>query len=300
MHIVLTGGTGFIGSALADALRARGDEVSMLARDPDRARRRFGKQFLYFPRWNEAPTQADAVINLAGEPLVGKRWTAAYRDQIRASRLSVTQGMNAWLQRIPMPPEVVISGSAIGYYGSDSERVFTEADPAGEDFGARLCADWEALAQEARRVSTVRRVITLRTGVVLEKNGGALARMLLPFRLGLGGRVGSGRQWFSWIHRADLINAILFLMDTPGCDGAYNLTAPGAVPQQDFARQLAHALGKPAFMPMPGFALKLLFGEGANLLLEGQNVQPKRLLDAGFRFQYPQLPDALNAILSSK
>ena len=291
MHVVMTGATGFLGSALAAVLLEQGCELSVFARNAANVRRKLGPQVASFSAWHDAPTQADAVINLAGEPLIGGRWTDAKKDRIRASRISTTHGLVQWLSRMQLRPDVLISGSAIGYYGYSDEQLFGETDPAGSDFGARLCADWEASARAADALGM--RVCLLRTGVVLHRSGGALARMLPAFRFGLGGPIGSGLQGFSWIHLDDWLAAVMYLLTHPELSGPFNLTAPQPVSNAEFSQALAQALGKPAALRVPAFVLKLMAGEGAELLLNGQKVMPNRLLESGFVFARPDLAQAL-------
>jgi uncharacterized protein (TIGR01777 family) len=291
MHVVMTGATGFLGSALAHLLLAQGCELSVFARNENKVRRKLGPQVAAFTAWHDAPTQADAVINLAGEPLIGGRWTEHKKDQIRASRISTTHGLVQWLSRMQLRPDVLISGSAVGYYGYSDEQLFSENDSAGDDFGARLCADWE-LSARAAEVHGMR-VCLLRTGVVLHRSGGALARMLPAFRFGLGGPIGSGQQGFSWIHLDDWLAAVMFLLTRPELSGPFNLTAPQPVSNAEFSQALAQVLHKPSAVRLPAFVLKMMAGEGAELLLKGQKVMPTRLLESGFVFARPDLPRAL-------
>lgn len=296
MHVVMTGATGFLGSALAAVLLEQGCELSVFARHPAKVRRKFGPHVAVFTAWHDAPTQADAVINLAGEPLIGGRWTETKKDRIRASRISTTHGLVQWLSRMQLRPDVLISGSAIGYYGYSAEQLFSEADAAGDDFGARLCADWETSARAAETLGM--RVCLLRTGVVLHRSGGALARMLPAFRLGLGGPIGSGQQGFSWIHLDDWLAAVMYLLTHAKLSGPFNLTAPQPVSNAEFSQALAQALHKPAALRVPAFVLKLMAGEGAELLLNGQRVMPNRLLESGFVFSRPDLAQALSDVRS--
>ncbi|WP_115529380.1 TIGR01777 family oxidoreductase [Xanthomonas arboricola] len=293
MRLLITGGTGFIGQALCPALLHAGHQVSVLTRDPRRASRTL-------PGVTAVDTldgvQAEAVINLAGEPLAAGRWTDARKQRFRDSRLGITRQLHDWMaQQAPeQRPSVLISGSAVGYYGERGDTVLTEADPAGDDFSALLCRDWEA---EAARIGTLGpRVSWVRTGIVLDRDGGALARMLPAFQLGGGGPFGNGRHWMSWIHRADMVALLVWLLQH-GQPGAYNATAPNPASNAEFARTLAKVLHRPALLALPAGLLRLGFGEMADLLLISQRVLPQRALDAGFRFQYPQLEPALRAIL---
>jgi hypothetical protein len=288
----MTGATGFIGRHLCAYLRARGHDVSALVRDNAQAKKTLGRSVMLFNRWHDAPLHADAVINLAGAPLVGRRWTAKNKDAIRSSRLSVTQGMVAWLPRMHVQPEVILSASAVGFYGYHDDEELTENSEPGSDFGAYLCRDWEAAAQQAESLNV--RVCRLRFGVVLSPNGGALQKMLPAFRYGLGGPLGDGQQWMSWIHLNDLLRAFEFLLLHRELRGAFNCTAPNPVNNVDFSRALGSALHRQAALRMPALLLRALFGEGADLLLKGQRVLPQRLLEAGFSFDCPSIETALS------
>jgi uncharacterized protein (TIGR01777 family) len=237
---------------------------------------------------------AGAVINLAGESIAGKRWTAAHKQRILDSRVAATRSLAAAIRSAAPPPPVFISGSAVGYYGPLGAAPATEATPAGSDFLAGVCERWE---QEAMRVADRTRVTCVRTGIVLERDGGALPQMLPPFWFGAGGPVGSGRQYWPWIHRDDWIALVRWSMATPAAAGAVNVTGPQPVTNAEFARALGRALHRPAFMPAPGFALRLLLGEMADaLLLSGQNAVPAKAKREGFQFRYPTIDAALGAI----
>ncbi|MCS6964584.1 TIGR01777 family oxidoreductase [Thermoflexus sp.] len=299
MRVLIPGGTGFLGRALAGRLQEAGYEVIVLSRQPERARLPPGVQAVRWDGrtaagWASLADGAFAIINLAGES-IGQRWTEAVKRRIRESRLQASQAVVEALAAASTKPQVLLQSSAVGYYGPRGDEQLTEEDPPGTDFLARLAVEWEASTQPVEAMG-VRRVI-LRTGVVLERDGGALAQMLLPFRLFLGGPLGDGRQGFSWIHRADWVEAVKFLMEHPEARGPYNLTAPRPVRNAEFARILGRVLGRPSWLPVPAFALRLAFGEGADFLLTGQFVRPRRLLEAGFRFRYPDLESALRAIL---
>lgn len=291
MDILITGGTGFIGRQLCERLLEQGHRVTVLTRAPGRT----PPPGVQYVGQLEDVGPVQAVVNLAGEPLTDGRWTEARKQAFHASRIGTTRALLAWMQALPGPPQVLISGSAIGYYGPADATALDEAAAPGHDFAAMLCRQWEAEAFQAEALGV--RTCVLRTGIVLDRDGGALARMLPPFRLGLGGPMGDGRQWMSWIHRADLVGLILWLLASDSARGAYNGTAPAAVTNAQFARTLAGVLGRPALLTTPAFALKLAFGEMAGLLLTGQNVVPARALEGGYRFQYPTLAVALEAIL---
>ena len=295
MHIVITGATGFLGSALTHKLLSDGHEVSALVRSRAKCKALFAGRVQSFTSWHEAPESADAVINLAGEPLVGARWTSAKKDKIRSSRLTTTQGINAWVSRMQLRPDVLISGSAVGYYGYSDSEEFSESHESGSDFGARLCAEWEKTAVEVKTVGI--RVCTVRTGVVLHPSGGALKRMLPAYRLGFGGPLGNGNQYFSWIHLTDWVNAVRFLLRSDHLQGAFNLASPNVVQNSVFSSALAKQLNRPNMLRMPAFVMRALFGEGADLLLKGQAVQPVKLLEQGFVFEHAELVEALQDLL---
>lgn len=295
MHVLVSGGTGFIGGALCRELLARGDRVTVLTRDGAAAAQR-----LQGPRIAtalEAVGAVDAIVNLAGENLAGRRWNDASRQLFVDSRVRTTRRLVEFARSASPRPRLLISGSAIGWYGARGDELLDEHSPGGgtDEYQARLCRDWEAEALRAEALGL--RVCLLRTGIVLERDGGPLAKMLPPFRMGLGGRLGSGRQWMSWIHRQDLVAMILWLLDHEQSQGAWNGTAPQPVSNAQFAQALGQALHRPALLPMPAAALRLAVGGMADILLTGQRVLPRRALDAGFRFRHPDLAGALNAIL---
>jgi len=294
MHHLITGGSGFIGSALCRGLAADGHRVTVLTRDIERARRRVPESIFLVDRLDFAE-DVDAVVNLAGENLAGGRWTAARKHEFRASRIGTTKRLLDWIDRQERAPSVLVSGSAIGWYGPRGDEELDENAVAGNDFSAHLCRDWEAEAVQAEALGV--RVCRLRTGIVLGAEGGALKKMLLPFRAGIGGRMGNGRQWMSWIARADLVALIRWLVENTSARGAYNGTAPMPVTNAEFARSLGAALRRPALLPTPAFALKILFGEMADILLTGQRVVPKRAAAEGLKFEFPDLAPSLAAIL---
>ncbi len=299
MNITLTGATGFVGSRLLAKLIADGHRVHVLGR------RRSPKLpgSVSFSEWSaasEPPPEslagADAVIHLSGEP-VAQRWTAAAKARIRNSRVDGTRLLVGALARQPRRPAVFVCASAIGFYGSRGDETLTETSAAGQGFLAEVVTDWESAAQAAEPLSI--RVVSLRLGVVLGQ-GGALAKMLPPFRFGVGGRIGSGRQWMSWIHIADAVALSLFAVDNSALRGPVNATSPQPVTNLDFTRELAAGLHRPAIFPVPPVALKLLFGEMAGVLLGSQRVLPKAAEAAGFHFRYPELRPALAEILASQ
>jgi uncharacterized protein len=301
MRVVVTGATGFIGRALVKALRTRGDEVRVLARNPGEARAQLGADA--FPWDTSKPVPADAmagveaVVHLAGEGIADKRWSEARKKSLVASRVEGTRRVVEAIAAAAPRPKVFVSGSAIGIYGDVPEGDVTETSAAGKDFLAELCAAWEAEAQKAEPLGV--RVVLLRTGIVLGPGGGALGKMLLPFKLGAGGPMGSGKQWMSWIHLEDEVGLILHALDSAAVKGALNATAPAPARNRDFARGLGRALHRPAIAPMPGFALKLLVGEMAEVaLLTGQKVLPAKAEATGYRFKHPALDGALQAAVA--
>jgi uncharacterized protein (TIGR01777 family) len=294
MHYLITGGSGFIGSALCRSLIADGHRVTVLTRDIVRARQRVPDAVFVIDRFDFAQ-EVDAVVNLAGENLASGRWTAARKHEFVASRIGMTKRVLNWIERQDSPPRVLVSGSAVGWYGPSQDEILDEGADIGNDFSAHLCRDWEAEADKAEALGV--RVCRVRTGIVLGAEGGALKKMLLPFRLGVGGPMGSGRQWMSWIAREDIVALIRWLADSDSARGAFNGTAPFPVRNAEFARLLGAALRRPAFLPAPAFALKLLLGEMADVLLTGQRVVPKRALDQGFKFRLGELGPALAVIL---
>jgi uncharacterized protein len=306
MKIVIAGGTGFLGRPLTDALMQDGHDVVILSRGASSSQdgqKSAARVVPWDPNGEPGPwvgeiTGAQAVVNLAGESIAGRRWTAAQKRRILDSRVRATRSLAGAIGAAAAPPSVFVSGSAVGYYGPLGAEEAAEDHPAGTDFLAHVCEQWE---QEAVRASSDRtRVVRVRTGIVLEKDGGALPQMLPPFRFGAGGPVGSGRQYWPWIHRDDWISLVRWTVTTPAASGPINATGPRPVTNATFARALGRAMHRPAFMPAPGFALELLLGEMADaLLLSGQNAVPKKALQAGFRFRYETVDDALGAIFAS-
>ena len=296
MNILITGGTGFIGRHLVNALLAKQHTLVLFCRDVDKARALFGDRVQYVYYFRDVSLPIDVVVNLAGEPIMDKRWTRKRKSQLRGSRIGLTQHLNKWISKTTVKPKVMISGSAIGYYGNHPEGLpLAEGASTRNCFPSRLCREWEFEALKARSLGV--RVCLLRTGVVLDGKAGALQKMLTPFRLGLGGNVASGKQWFSWIHIEDMVNAIIFLMEQPDIEGAVNATAPESVQYNTFTKMLAEKLSRPHLFPMPGFILKLLFGEASQLLMEGQRVVPRVLTKSGFTFRYGTLHKALDKAL---
>ena len=291
MHVVITGGSGFLGQALAARLRPS-RTVKILTRHP---RPGAADDVGWTPNggtgdWSRVVDGAEAVINLAGEGIADRRWTRARKVALRESRLLATTSLVAAIDAVSTPPRVLISASGINYYGAHGDERLEEDAAPGTDFLATLCVEWERAAQAA---SSRTRVVMVRNGVVLDASKGALPRMALPFKLGVGGPLGSGRQYLSWIHRADWVELIVWLMEHDET-GAFNGTAPEPVTNRDFSRALGRALHRPAIFPVPGFALRLAVGELADMLLTGQRVVPAHALAGGFRFQFPTIEAALS------
>jgi len=297
MKILITGGTGFIGSALTRSLTEQGYEVTVLSRNPDSVEKICGPGIKALNNLNQLKPEDtfQAIINLAGAPIFDARWSDARKQIIRDSRIGLTKRLVASMARMAVKPELLISGSAIGYYGDQGDTVLTEQSAAHKDFSEQLCTDWENEAKKAEQLGV--RVCLIRTGLVLAEGGGLLKRMLLPFRLGLGGRLGDGQQWMSWIHREDWIAIARLMITDSSMQGAYNATAPNPVTNSEFARTLAHCLNRPALLPVPAWLLKILLGEMSGLVLGSQRVMPERLLALGFKFQYTDLSSALNQVL---
>jgi uncharacterized protein (TIGR01777 family) len=308
MRIVIAGGTGFLGSPLAEVYAEEGHDVRVLTRSlqPGESRHDPGTGVPGVTRigwqpdgqggpWAAEMDGADAVVNLAGESIAGVRWTPQRKAQIRDSRVIPTRSLVTALASLASPPPVFISGSGVGYYGAGGDEIKTEDSAAGDDFLAHICIDWEAEARKAESSRT--RVVLVRTGTVIEKSGGALAKMIPPFQRFVGGRMGSGRQYMSWIHRIDWIEMIRWMVDTPAATGPFNATAPDPVTNRQFARALARALRRPSLVPAPAFALRMLLGEMAGpLVLTGQRVVPAKARKLGFHFRYPTIEQAFRGI----
>ena len=295
MHYLITGATGFIGSALVESLLADGHIITVLSREPSKAHHQFsGRVAVITLDQVHTLNEIDAVVNLAGAPIVDKRWSEARKRLLLESRIDFTAKLIELLHSADLKPAVFLSGSAIGYYGNHDDENLTEESEVHEGFTHSLCRDWELAAMQAEALLGSR-VCLLRTGVVLGKGGGAVAKMLLPFKLGLGGPIGSGKQWMSWIHLDDEVGAIRFLLANNHLQGAFNLTAPTPANNATFAKTLGAVLHRPACLPMPAFVMTLALGEASELLLKGQRVLPKRLNEAGYVFKYPSLQEALQA-----
>ena len=303
MRILITGGTGLIGRALAADLAQEGHEVVVLSRHPERATdmpsgvQVQGWDARTAEGWGHLADGADAIVNLAGENLAAGRWTAERKRRIRESRVNAGRAVVAAVEAASRKPRVVVQASAVGYYGPCGDEEITEDHPPGNDFLAQVCVEWEASTAAVEEMGVRRPII--RTGVVLSATGGALPRMLPPFRFGLGGPLGSGQQWFPWIHLADEVGAIRFLIAHEEASGPFNLSAPNPVTNAAFTRALGRVLGRPTFMRVPAFALRLLFGEMGTVLLEGQRAVPKRLLEMGYTFRFAEVEAALRDLLEN-
>jgi uncharacterized protein len=297
MKVAITGATGFVGSKLVEKLLAQGDEVLVLTRNASKAQAQFPQaqvvqyQPLETGDWQKSIEGCDAVVNLAGEPIAEKKWTTEQKKTILDSRELGTQKIVAAIEQATNKPQVLISASAIGYYGVSETASFDESSPAGKDFLAEICQKWEAAAK-----TTSIRTVVLRFGIVLG-NGGALAKMLPAFKMFMGGPIGTGNQWFSWIQVDDVVAMILAGLKDASMLGTFNATAPQPVKMKELCVQLGAVMARPSWMPVPGFVLETMLGEGATVVLDGQQVLPKGLLDRGFSFQYAELPAALRACL---
>ena len=292
MKVVVAGGSGFLGGALTSALRARGDDVVILSR---RSHTRWDPNGETGP-WAAHVDGAGAVINLAGEPLAGKRWTAEQKRRIVDSRVLATRSLAAAIRGAANPPRVFISASGVGFY-PDSDNIVDESSPAGTGFLAQVCEAWEREARAAESPRT--RVVLLRTGVVLHRDGGALQKLLLPFKLGAGGPIGSGRQWWGWIHRDDWVRMTLWAIDHDAVAGPLNACAPEPARNRDVARARGRALGRPSFVPAPAFALRLMLGEMADeMLLASQRAIPRAARQHGFSWTFADLDAAMRSAVA--
>lgn len=297
MHILITGGTGLIGRQLCKALLAEGHELTVLSRSPASVPAKCGASVHAMAGLDDWRSDQvfDAVINLAGEPIVDARWTAQRKHALWDSRVSLTEDLVRRIAAARHKPVVLLSGSAVGYYGNRGDAVQDESAAAGEDFAAMLCKTWEKAALDAEKSGV--RVCLLRTGLVLSHDKGLLGRMLLPFQLGMGARLGDGKQWMSWVHIDDYVGMLLSLLRNAQASGPYNMTAPQPVTNKEFTAALAKVLHRPAPFIIPAMLLKPVMGERACLLLEGQRVLPKKMAEAGYRFAFTNLADALHDLL---
>jgi uncharacterized protein (TIGR01777 family) len=295
MRILITGGTGFIGRALSPRLAAAGHEVVLLSRQ-QQPQLPAGVTSLATNLGELSADGFQAVVNLAGAPIGDARWTRSRKRLLIDSRVDTTAGLIDWMARADTPPGALISSSAVGFYGEQGDRTVTENTSPTPGFTHDLCAAWEGEALRAESLGV--RVCLVRTGVVLDREGGALAKMLPAFRLGLGGRLGSGKHSFPWIHREDIVSIYLWMLQSHAASGAYNASAPHPVTNDEFTRALGRALRRPTIFPVPELVLRTLFGEMSEILLASSRMVPGRLLDQGFRFLFPDLDAALAAIFS--
>ena len=301
MKIAVTGATGLVGTALCESLSRDGHQLVLLARRPERARQAFPMAQVVPWEATSGPSSTgpleglDALVNLAGEPIAAGRWTRARKKAIGESRAMGTAHLVEAVSRCQSRPRVLINSSAVGFYGNRGDEIVEEDSAPGVGFLASVCREWENQAEQSSRLGV--RVVLLRGGLVLSTKGGALPRILLPFKAFLGGPVGSGKQWMSWVHIDDEVGIIRYAIDQDDIRGPVHCTAPNPVTNQEFSRELGKVLRRPSFMWVPAFALRILFGEMADTLLEGQRVVPRKLEAAGYRFHFPELPEALRDLI---
>lgn len=293
MNVLIAGGTGFVGRALVDALVKRGDSVSVMSRSPGSVKAAAGS--VSGIGYDADVEGFDAVVNLAGAGIADKRWTVSRKTELLSSRTGPTSRLAKSLADSRSKAAVFVNASAVGFYGSRGDEELDEKSKVGTGFLPEICTQWEGATKSASDAGI--RTVLLRIGIVLEKDGGALKKMVTPFKLFVGGRLGSGKQWMSWIHRDDVVGLILHSIDNPAVSGPVNATAPNPATNADFSRILAKTLGRPCLFPVPGFVLKLMLGEMSELLLEGQKVHPTAALATGYSFHHPDLRGALTAIL---
>ncbi|WP_204152085.1 TIGR01777 family oxidoreductase [Leptolyngbya sp. CCY15150] len=307
MKVAITGATGFVGSRLVERLSQAGHSVVVFTRNLGHANRVFPSSsfptvtnIAYTPtqagEWQQAIAGCDGVVNLAGEPIAESRWTPDRKRMIVESRQLTTRLLVDAIAQADPKPSVLVSGSAIGYYGTSETASFDETSGAGDDFLAQVCQAWEAEAMRVKASGT--RLVILRTGIVLGLEGGAIAKMITPFRLFAGGPLGTGKQWVSWIHRDDLVELIIQSLSQPGYEGVLNATAPNPVRMAEFCHVMGEALNRPSWLPVPEIALEALLGDAAKMVLEGQQVLPQRTQAAGFHYQFADIQSALRDVLS--
>lgn len=307
MKVVVAGGTGFIGQALCLALSSRGDEVVALTRYPEG---RSGSKVSSWPgvkalEWSAKPAKreawwhevdgADAVVNLAGEPVIGPRWSDEHKASVLASRLDAAAAVRDAMEAASVRPAVCVNASAVGYYGLNATSPVDESAGPGDDFLATVCRQWEEATEPMSALGV--RVVNLRIGIVLGERGGALSKMTTPFKLGVGGPLGSGKQWMPWVHLDDVVGLTLFAIGTSQVAGPLNAVSPGGVENAEFSRALGRAMHRPALIKTPAFAIKLALGEAADVVLGGQHAVPKKALDAGYVFQWPDVEPALENVV---
>ncbi|MEX0929936.1 MAG: TIGR01777 family oxidoreductase [Balneolales bacterium] len=298
MKIVVTGGTGFIGTHLCNRLEQMGHDLIILTRSPHKYRDRINPKRSYRSVDNETErsvAECGAVVNMAGESLIMRRWTPHVKKRLMDSRTRITAGLVDAIGKAGIKPEVLVSVSGSSYYGSRAEDILTESEPAGEGYAAEITRRWEEESRKAEQFGV--RVVNPRLGIVLETDGGALGKMLPPFRLGMGGPLGSGKQYLPWIHMRDLCNSILFALEDKKMTGAYNAVSPGTVTMEQFTATLGKVLNRPALFRVPEWALKLVFGDGVEVMLASLRLEPKNLHDSGFQFEYPDLEETFRSLL---
>ena len=307
MKVAITGATGFVGRRLVERLIQEGHDMVLFVRDAAKAQKIFRQTstdkidiVTYQPKqsgeWQPLLAACDGVVNLAGEPLFDERWNSNSKQEILDSRSIGTEKVVEAIGAAETKPQVLVSASAVGYYGTSETATFDESSGPGSDFLAKVCTAWEDAAQQVKSHGV--RLGIVRIGIVLGPKGGALARMLPPFELFGGGPIGTGKQWVPWVHRDDLVNLIIQILTQSTMEGVFNATSPNPKRMKDFSNTLGAVIKRPSWLPVPGFALELLLGEAAQVVLEGQNVQPKNTQAAGFQYQYPDLKGALNQILN--
>ncbi len=305
MRIIIAGGSGFIGTELIQRLLDSEHEIVLLSRNPNAVRLKQNDLLRILPwdgqtigEWSEFIDGADAVINLSGENIAARRWSQKQKARLVNSRIEPTRAIIQSINKAEKKPRVLINASAVGYYGNYGSGEITESQTHGDGFLANLCLQWEREAMEADKLGL--RVVLIRIGIVLEPSGGALKKMLLPFKLYAGGPLGSGKQWFPWIHREDVLNVILFALENDSLLGAVNVTSPSPVTMKEFACSLGKVMGKPSWISVPSVILKIGLGEMSEMLLGGRRIIPKKLLDNSFVFQYPDLDNALDGLMKKK
>lgn len=296
MRIFITGGTGLIGSELIRTLHSKGHRITILTRDVKKAEAKLGTMVDFCSSLDnlESLDEYEAVINLAGESIAGGRWTKKRKLLMENSRWIITRKLTELIKKSKTAPHTFISGSAIGYYGSQGDKLITENSRPEDGFTYRLCSRWESFAKEAESPKT--RVCLLRTGIVLSARGGMLSVMALPFKLGLGSIIGTGQQYISWIHIYDMVNGIVFLLENISAKGAFNLTSPEPVDNETFSKILAKSLHRPCWFRIPAKLISFVMGEASNLILEGQKAVPQRLFEAGYNFEYTDLRETMTDI----
>ncbi|VEP17051.1 conserved hypothetical protein [Hyella patelloides LEGE 07179] len=305
MKIAITGATGLVGTRLVSKLKENNHQIVVFTRNSAKAQKIFPASNFpnlevvqYTPQesgaWQDRVSGCDAVINLAGEP-ISERWTAQHKKAILESRQLGTRKIVEAIAKAESKPQVLVSGSAIGYYGTSETATFDETSSPGKDFLAEVCQKWEAEAEAVKEYGV--RLVIVRIGIVLANGGGALGKMLTPFQVGAGGPIGTGRQWFSWIHRDDLVNIIIEAINRSDLTGVYNATSPNPVKMNAFCQTLGEVLNRPSWLPVPEFVLELLLGDGAVVVLEGQQVLPKKTQSQNIKYQYPELRSAIREIV---